>query len=93
MSFLFTKKESKPKIFNFVPSIVFILITSNVWFHPSYSEFLSLFCITSIVSEKFLIILIVSSVEQSSIISIFCGFNLDPRGVTFLKYFVVLKNT
>ena len=45
--FLFTKKKANPKIFNYVPSIVFILVTSNVWFHPSYSEFISLFCITS----------------------------------------------
>tara|TARA_Y100000389_G_scaffold159352_1_gene161149 strand:- start:305 stop:1753 length:1449 start_codon:yes stop_codon:yes gene_type:complete len=45
--FLFTKKKANPKIFNFVPSTVFILVTSNVWFHPSYSEFISLFCITS----------------------------------------------
>lgn len=45
--FLFTKNKASPKIFNFIPSIIFILFTSNIWFHPSYSEFLSLSCITS----------------------------------------------
>ena len=45
--FIFTKKETCPKLFNFVPSIIFILFISNVWFHPNYSEFLSLFFITS----------------------------------------------
>jgi len=45
--FIFAKKETYPKLFNFAPSIIFILFTSNVWFHPGYSEFLSLFFITS----------------------------------------------
>ena len=45
--YLFKKRGTRPEIFNFVPSVVFILVTSNVWFHPSYSEFISLFCISS----------------------------------------------
>jgi hypothetical protein len=45
--YLFKKRGTRPDIFSFVPSVVFILVTSNVWFHPSYSEFISLFCISS----------------------------------------------
>lgn len=45
--YLFKKRGTRPEIFSFVPSVVFILVTSNVWFHPSYSEFISLFCISS----------------------------------------------
>jgi len=45
--YLFKKRGTPPEIFSFVPSVVFILVTSNVWFHPSYSEFISLFCISS----------------------------------------------
>ena len=45
--YLFKKRGTRPEIFSFVPSVVFILVTSNVWFHPSYSEFISLFFISS----------------------------------------------
>ena len=45
--YLFKKRGTRLEIFSFVPSVVFILVTSNVWFHPSYSEFISLFCISS----------------------------------------------
>lgn len=45
--FLTTNKGQSPKFFNFLPSIYFILFTSNVWFHPSYSEYLALFFLTS----------------------------------------------
>ena len=90
--FLFTKKESKPKIFNFVPSIVFILFTSNVWFHPSYSEYLSLFCITSSYliykrlenKNKFLIIGMLLS--ASSLINLGTSIVLICFGIKFFLY-------
>jgi len=90
--FLFTKKESKPKIFNFVPSIVFILFTSNVWFHPSYSEYLSLFCITSSYliykrlenKNKYLIIGMLLS--ASSLINLGTSIFLVCFGIIFFLY-------
>ena len=45
--FLFNTEKKEIKINNFLPSLIFILLISNVWFHPSYSEYLSLFFIVS----------------------------------------------
>jgi len=45
--FLFNTKKREIKINNFLPGLIFILLISNVWFHPSYSEYLSLFFIVS----------------------------------------------
>ena len=39
--------ENSFNIWNYLPSIVFILFTSNVWFHPNYSEYISLLFISS----------------------------------------------
>ena len=45
--FLFNTEKKEIKINNFLPGLIFILLISNVWFHPSYSEYLSLFFIVS----------------------------------------------
>lgn len=39
--------DNNSKIWNYVPSVVFILFTSNVWFHPNYSEYISLLFVSS----------------------------------------------
>lgn len=90
--FLFTKNKSRPKIFNFVPSIVFVLVTSNVWFHPGYSEFLSLLCITTSYliykksenKNKFLMIGIFLS--ASSLINLGTSIFLICFGIIFFLY-------
>ncbi len=41
------KEDTKLRLNNFLPPILFILFISNVWFHPSYSEYLSLYFIVS----------------------------------------------
>jgi len=45
--FLFNTEKKEIKVNNFLPGLIFILLISNVWFHPSYSEYLSLFFIVS----------------------------------------------
>ena len=90
--FIFTKKETCPKLFNFVPSIIFILFISNVWFHPNYSEFLSLFFITSSYliykksenKNKFFIIGILLAV--SSLINLGTSIFLICFGIMFFLY-------
>ena len=37
---LYSKKNFSP--WNFIPGLTFIALTSNVWFHPNYSEYLLL---------------------------------------------------
>tara|TARA_X000000950_G_scaffold49988_1_gene58763 strand:+ start:1398 stop:2849 length:1452 start_codon:yes stop_codon:yes gene_type:complete len=45
--FIFKKKGTKVEVSNLLPGFLFILFTSNNWFHASYSEYIALVFIVS----------------------------------------------
>ncbi len=61
---IISNKNIQSEFWSFVPSIIFIFFISNIWFHPEYSEYISLLFIASAY-----IVLKTENIKQRSFLS------------------------